>query len=103
MVRDSYDIIADAVRDFWKQQGFATDVIVFFFQKYSTEKKWEHCEELAMCHSDTDFECVEFLSDFCEGQTQVRNIHIVPLDNISQFYYNSIFKHIDTFTGLEVN
>lgn len=95
MVRDSYDIIADAVRDFWKQQGFATDVIVFFFQKYSNEKKWEHCKELVIANSDTDFDNVEFLSDFCEGQTDVANIHIKELEQVTEFYYNSGYKFVD--------
>lgn len=91
-MKDSYEIIADAVRDFWKQQGFVTDVIVFFFQKYSNEKKWEHCKELVMCQSDTDFEHVEFLSDFCEGQTDVEHIHIVELEEVTEYYYDSNYK-----------
>lgn len=102
-MKDSYDIIGNAVREYWKQEGFATDVIVFFFQKYSHEKEWEHCQELVMCHSDSDFEHVEFLSDFCEGQTQVKNIHIMKLDKVTDFYYNLMYKHIDVYRGSEVN
>lgn len=102
-MRDSYQIIGDAVREYWKQEGFATDVIVFFYQKYSNDKRWEHCQELVMCHSDTDFEHVEFLSDFCEGQTQVKNIHIMKLDKVTDFYYNLMYKHIDVYRGSGVN
>lgn len=96
-MRDSYQIIADAVRDFWNQKGYATDVIVFFFQKYSNEKKWEHCKELVIANSDTYFDNVEFLSDFCEGQTDVANIHIKELDKVTDFYYNSTYKHVDDY------
>lgn len=91
-MKDSYNIIGDAVRNFWKQEGFATNVIVFFSQKYSDDKQWEQCQELAMCNSDTDFENVIFLSDFCEGQTEVANIHIVELDNVTDFYYKEIIN-----------
>lgn len=95
MVRDSYEIIADAVREFWKQECFASEVIVFFFQKYSNEKEWEHCQELVMCESPEDLEHVIFLSDFCEGQTDVANIHIKELEKVTEFYYNSGYKHVD--------
>lgn len=92
-MKDSYEIIANVVREFWKQGCYATDVIVFFNQKYSNDKKWEHCQELVMCHSDTDFEHVDFLSDFCEGQTEVNNIHIVELEKVTDFYYKEIYTN----------
>lgn len=98
-MKDSYEIIGDAVREYWKKECFAVPVIVFFSQKYSHEKEWEHCEELVMCHSDTDFEHVEFLSDFCEGQTDVANIHIKELDKVTDFYYNVNYKDADNYTN----
>lgn len=91
-MKDSYKIIGDAVREFWKQEVFAEDVIVFFYQKYSNDKQWEQCQELAMCNSPEDFEHVTFLSDFCEGQTDVKNIHIKTLEEVTNFYYNSNYK-----------
>lgn len=94
-MKDSYEIIGDAVREFWKQEGFADNVIVFFNQKYSNEKEWKHCQELVMCNSDTDFENVTFLFDFCEGQTEVSNIHIKTLEDVVNFYYNLIYKNGD--------
>ena len=94
-MEDSYKIIGDAVRDFWKKEGFAEDVIVFFDQKYSNDKQWEQCQELVMCNSDTDFKNVNFLYDFCEGQTDVTNIHIKTLEEVTDFYYNLIYKQED--------
>lgn len=90
--RDSYEIIGDAVREFWKHECFAEDVIVFFDQKYSDDKQWEHCEELVMCNSPSDFENVTFLSDFCEGQTEVDNIHIKTLEEVTNYYYKEVIN-----------
>jgi hypothetical protein len=45
-----------------------------------------------MCNSPENFEQVIFLSDFCEGQTDVKNIHIVELDKVTDFYYNLHYK-----------
>lgn len=96
-MRNSYEIIRDAVREFWERQGYAEEVIVFFFQKYLHEKQWERCQVLVMCNSPDDLEHVIFLSDFCEGQRDVANIHIKELDAVTNFYYNSSYKHIDDY------
>lgn len=91
-MKDSYEIIADAVRAFWKKECFAMDVIVFFDQKYSNDKEWEHRAELVMCNSDSDLNKVIFLYDFCEGQTEVEHIHIVELEEVTEYYYDSNYK-----------
>lgn len=75
---DSCDIIAEAVRNYWKKE-YPQDVVVFFYQKYDYETDWRQCEELAIAHSDSDYESITFLNDFCEGETDVKDIHIVPL------------------------
>lgn len=84
---DSYDIIADKVRSFWKET-YPQDVIAFFFQKYDFESEWqwEYCEELASPNSSDDYETVIFETDFCEGQTEVTDVKIVSLEEIIQFY-----------------
>ena len=87
----SDDIIASKVADFWKEIGYAMDVIVFFLQKYECDKDWEEHEELVMPKGFADFENMTFLNDFCEGQTMVKNIKIVPLDDVVEFYRE---KHI---------
>lgn len=82
---DSYDIIAERVRTFWKAT-YPQDVIVFFCQKYDFDNEWEECAELVSPHGSDDYEQVIFQNDFCEGQTDVKDIKIVPLDEIISFY-----------------
>lgn len=81
----AYDIIAEAVRNFWKQ-SIPQPVVVYFFQKYDYNFYWEEHAELADCVSSDDYETVEFLDDFCEGQQCVRDIKIVPLERIIDYY-----------------
>lgn len=79
--------IEKAVKEYWKEYGVAEAVIVFFFQKYEDSENWEYREELAMCTNySADESDVLFLSDFCEGQTMVQIVHIVPLDEVTSFY-----------------
>lgn len=92
--RDSYDIIADAVREYWKL-NYPCDVVAFFFQKYEHERdnEWEWCEEVITCtSSNIDRAEIEFLNDFCEGQTCVKDIHIVPLYEVTGYYTKHNFE-----------
>lgn len=91
-MKNSYDVIANKIREYWKN-NFPQDVIVFFEQKYSYDTTWEVHQELVECESDTDYESVTFLNDFCEGQTQIRNIKIVPLSIVTQYYYDDVIKN----------
>ena len=74
-------LIADAVRKYWKFTGISQDVVAFFDQQYDFDNasSWEYCEELIESNGEDDFETVIFHSDFCEGQTKIRNLKIVPL------------------------
>ena len=83
---DSYDVIVGAVKDYWKV-NYPQDVVAFFRQKYSWDDKWERCEELVECHGSDDYENMSFLSDFCEGQTEVKDVVIIPLREVTAFYY----------------
>ena len=84
---NSYEIIENAVKEYW-QEHYPCDVIAFFHQKYDyqDDSKWEWCEELVECHGSGDYEGMTFLDDFCEGQTCVKNITIVPLSDVTGFY-----------------
>lgn len=84
-MKNSYDIIGDAVRSFWRKT-YPQTVIAFFSQKYEFETEWEHCEELIYPESSYDCDSVVFHCDFCEGQTEVKDIMIVPLEKIIEFY-----------------
>lgn len=81
----SDDQIADAVRAYW-EKTLPQDVVVFFDQKYSLEATWTSLAEVVFCESDSDYETVSFLNDFCEGQTCVRNTIIVPLREVLEYY-----------------
>ena len=83
---NSYDVIAGAVKDYWKV-NYPQDVVAFFQQKYSWDDKWERCEELVECNGIDDYENMTFLSDFCEGQTEVKDVVIIPLREVTELYY----------------
>lgn len=89
---NSYDIIANAVREYWKKD-YPTDVVAFFYQKYEFEgdDEWEWCEELIFPKGSDDWETVIFQNDFCEGQTCVKDITIVELDKITSYYAENVF------------
>lgn len=84
--KTSYDIVGEAVSEYWRETLFPCDVIAFFYQKYEYEKNWEWREELVESHSDRDYESMTFLNDFCEGQTCVKDITIVPLWKVTEYY-----------------
>lgn len=81
----SDDIIANHVRNFWNN-NYTCDVVVFFKQKYDKEKNWDECYVIASPVSSDDYHTVEFDTDFCEGQTAVKDVNIVSLDEIIDFY-----------------
>ena len=90
---NSYDVIAGAVKDYWKV-NYPQDVVAFFQQKYSWDDKWERCEELVECHGSNDYENMTFLYDFCEGQNEVKDVAIISLCEVTAFYYErKIEKH----------
>ena len=90
---NSYDVIAGAVKDYWKVH-YPQDVVVFFKQKYSWCEQWERCEELVECYGIDNYENMTFLSDFCEGQTDVKDVVIIPFHEVTSFYYErKIKKH----------
>lgn len=88
MTINSYSIVGDAVREYWKGYGIPCTVVAFFYQKYDFEddNEWEWCEELVECNASNDYETVIFQNDFCEGQTCVKDLNIVSFDEVVQFY-----------------
>lgn len=76
------DIVTEAIRNFWDNNGFPEDVVVFFDQKYDYEDRWEHIRCIVTPNGSNDFETVCFEWDFNEGQTDIRNIRIVTLEEV---------------------
>lgn len=82
---NSYDIIEQEVKKFWKKE-YPQDVVAFFYQKYEHEAEWEWCEEVVECNGSDDYENMTFLNDFCEGQTCVKDVTIVSLSEVIAYY-----------------
>ena len=84
--KDTYDYVAEAVRDYWNKT-YPQDMVAFFEQKYDDpyDKEWIEMEELI--ESEGDFsDNIIFHNDFNEGQTMIRNLEVVPLNDVLQFY-----------------
>ena len=84
-MQKSSDIIKKAIIEYWRESA-PQDVIVFFYQKYSHEVEWKFCKELVMANSSYDYDSMTFLNDFCEGQTDVKDITVVPLEDVTSYY-----------------
>lgn len=90
----SQDILADQVRKYWKETGYSHDVVCYFKQKYSRDEKWDICYTIAECESSSDFNKIIFFDDFCEGQEDIKDIHIVDLEKVLDYYGEvQIWKH----------
>ena len=87
--RNTYDYVEDAVRKYWKEH-YPQEMIAFFYQKYEWEDKWEWHAELIECDSgEYEHTTVIFLSDFCEGQQDIKCLHVVPLDEVAEYYFDN--------------
>lgn len=85
----SEDIVVKAVRNYWKQQGYNMKVVVFLAQKYYFEDVWDRTSCIIDPNSDYEDPMEVFIEidwDFCEGQQNVKDIKIVPLDEVIDFY-----------------
>ena len=86
--RNTDDYVEDAVRKYWEEH-YPQEMIAFFYQKYDFEDKWERHTELIECESDRTDDTVIFLNDFCEGQTDIKCLHVVPLEDVMEFYFDN--------------
>lgn len=90
-MKDTYDYVGDAVREYWKETG-PHDVVAFFYQKYENENEWDDMRELIECNGSDDYETVIFNMDFCEGQTCIKDLVIVSLDDVFDYYSKEVLK-----------
>lgn len=92
MDKTSYEIVGDAVTKFWREKFFPMDVVCFFYQKYDYDHddEWEWCEEFASPVSDSDYDKVLFQNDFCEGQSVVKDLVIVPFSEVAGYYTKNV-------------
>ena len=77
---DGYYVIESCFADWIDEDGFI-DVfyIVTFDMKYDFEKNYTHKIEI---FSLDGYE-IEWYMDWCEGQTDIKNIHFYSLDDIN--------------------
>ena len=89
--KNSYDFIEEAVREYW-YKTYPQDVVAFFYQKYKheTDDEWEFMYELIECQNSGDYENMIFHNDFCEGQTCVKGIVIIPLNEVLEYYARDV-------------
>lgn len=88
------DIIADAVRKYWKEESqHPESVVVYFYQKYDFDgdDKWIPCAEYVRPFNSDDFYNMIFDHDFCEGQSDVKDINIASAEKVFDFYYYGMF------------
>lgn len=83
--RNTYDYVESAVRHYWHSH-YPQEMIAFFYQKYEHEDRWEWRQELIECEGSDDYENVTFLNDFCEGQTDIKCLTVLPLNQILDYY-----------------
>lgn len=88
-VQNSYDIVGSAIHEHLLHND-CEPLIAFFYQKYEFESddEWEWCEELV----DIDSGALIFLYDFCEGQTCVKDLTVVPLSAVTGYYADNVLK-----------
>lgn len=58
--------------------------------EYGSDKDWKWQEEVVLADGCGG---MEFLTDFCEGQTCVKNLTLIPLYTVLRQYSES--KHLD--------
>lgn len=83
---NSYEIVAEEVKKYWNylaDHNAPVDnfYIAHFYQKYEKSDKWEECTEIIECQ---DGHGIIFQMDFCEGQTQVKDLCVYALYQIGQ-------------------
>ena len=92
---NSYDIVSKEIKNYWNylaDHNLPVDIfyIAHFYQKYEYSDKWEECTEIVECQDGHD---VIFMMDFCEGQTQVKDLTVYTLYQIGQLI--GIFGIVD--------
>ena len=80
------------MREFW-ETNYCQDVIVFFRQKYDSDKEWEWHEELVEWNGHYSTPDMTFHNDFYEGQNCVQIVAVVPLHEVTAYYAEHQLPH----------
>lgn len=90
--KDTYDLVKEKVLEFY-DSTHPQDVVVFFEQRYASGV-WEKLEVLVEFEYSytSEPDRMTFQWDFCEGQTEARNIVVVPFDEILNYYRENVIE-----------
>lgn len=87
----SNDIVAEAVKKYYKKHKYLWDefrdtkyLVATFNQKYCFDKEWSREVVMLVYNHRTD--SIIFADDFCEGQTDVKDVHIHDLDDVLEYF-----------------
>lgn len=80
--KNGYEIVEDFIKSHW-YKSFPEDTrgmgIAVFKQKYPRETKWELCIEYFILPYTN---CIEWDMDWNEGQTDIKDIYIISIENM---------------------
>ena len=97
--KTSFDILSEAVDNYYDTIRRYPDVVCFFKQRYEDDE-WEDVEVLITTNSSDGFSeptIIQCDYDFCEGQTEVKDIYISELDLVFSFAH----KHLEELKEFE--
>lgn len=77
--QSGYDVIGEYIRRYWKHYNMTDTVVVSIGTSYDG-KVYEHRNEVA---SPYNFDDIEFLYDWWEGEKFIRIFGIISLDGIN--------------------
>lgn len=85
-----YDVMAKYLNKCLKLSGnhFVTEFVAFFEYKYMHEDNWSLASELVLIDDDNTQHT--WVNDWWEGQECFRNIHIVPLRYVMNYYQDYV-------------
>lgn len=92
--KTSFDIISEAIDHYYDTIRRYPDIVCFFKQRYEGyENDWESVEVLVTTNSNDGFAkptTIIYDYDFCEGQTEVKDIYISELFSVLAFNHEHL-------------
>lgn len=89
----SDDIVAEAIKKYYEEHdymwAFSDEcyLVATFYQKYAHQETWDHEAQLIIYNCKTD--TIIYEDDFCEGQTEVKDINVYDLYDVLEYFKNN--------------
>ena len=90
--KTSFDILSEAIDNYYATIRRYPDIVCFFKQRYEGDE-WESVEVLVTTNSPNGYDEPTVITceyDFCEGQTEVKNLYIFEHDSVLAFAHEKI-------------